>query len=96
LIYLVLLYENRLLVFKRKVFRTIYGPKLVYGVYSSRYNFELDREFNSSNVVGVVKSNRLHYAGHMIRGAEDLQQRALFRAVPEGKQNQVDGWREQQ
>jgi hypothetical protein len=49
--------ENRLLVFDRKVFRTIYGQKIVNGVYSSRYTFELGREFNSPNVFGVVKNN---------------------------------------
>jgi hypothetical protein len=63
--------ENQLLVFDRKVLRTIYGPKLVDGVYRSRYNFELDREFNSPNINGVVKSNRLRYAGHMIRGSQE-------------------------
>jgi hypothetical protein len=52
-------------------------------MYKSRYNFELDREFNSPNVIGVVKSNRMRYAGHMIRGAE-----ALYRAVPKGTRNQ--------
>jgi hypothetical protein len=50
--------ENRLLVFERKALRTIYGPKIVEGVHRSRYNFEVDREFNSSNVIGVVKSKR--------------------------------------
>jgi hypothetical protein len=49
--------ENRLLVFHRKVLSTIYGPKIVDGVYRSRYNFELVRELNSPNVFGVVKSN---------------------------------------
>jgi hypothetical protein len=52
------------------------------------YNIELDKEFNSPNVIGIVKSNRLRYSGHMIRGAEDLPQRALFGVVPEGRQNQ--------
>jgi hypothetical protein len=65
-----------------------YGPKIVDGVYRNRFNLELDREFNSPNVIGVVKSNRMHYAGHMVRGAEDLPQRALFKAVPEGRRNQ--------
>jgi hypothetical protein len=67
--------ENRSLVFKRKALRTIYVPKIVDAVYSCtirKYNFELDRKFNSLNVIGVLKSNRLRYAGHMIRGAEDL------------------------
>jgi hypothetical protein len=45
--------ENRLLVFKRKVLHTIDGPKIVDGVYRSKYNFELDREFNSPNVIGA-------------------------------------------
>jgi hypothetical protein len=49
-------------------------------VYRSRYNFELDRELSSSNVIGVVKSNR--YARQMKRGAKDLPLRALYRAVP--------------
>jgi hypothetical protein len=31
-------------------------------VYRSRYNIELDREFNSPNVIDVVKSNRLRWA----------------------------------
>jgi hypothetical protein len=57
--------DNRFLVFERNVLGLIYGPKIVDGVYKSRYNFELDREFNSPNVIGVVKSNRLRYAGHM-------------------------------
>jgi hypothetical protein len=70
--------ENRLLVFKRKVLRTIYGPKIEDGVYRSRYNFKLDREFNSPNNIDFVKRNRLRYAGHMIRGAEKLPQRALY------------------
>jgi hypothetical protein len=62
--------------------------KIEDGVYRSRYNLELDRDFDSPNVVGVVKSNRLRYAEHMIRGAEYLPQRALFRAMPEGRRNQ--------
>jgi hypothetical protein len=59
--------ENRLLVFERKVFLTILLAQIV-GVYRSRYNFELNRKFNSPNVIGVVKNNSLRYAGHMIKG----------------------------
>jgi hypothetical protein len=73
--------KNRLLVYERNVLRTKYGPKIVDGVYRSRYNFEIDREFNSNNVIDVVKSNRLRYAGHMIRDVKGLP-------------HQVGGWRE--
>jgi hypothetical protein len=53
------------------------------------YNFKLDRVLlNSPNVIGIVKSNRLRDARHMIRSAEDLPQRALFKHVPEGSRNQ--------
>jgi hypothetical protein len=58
--------ENRFLVFERKVKNRI------------RNNFELDREFNSPN---VMKSNRLRYAGH-------LPNIALFGAVSEGRRIQ--------
>jgi hypothetical protein len=67
-----------LLVFERKDLLTIYGPKIVDGVYKSRNNFELDREFNSPNLNGVVKNNRLRCAGQMIKAAENLPQRALY------------------
>jgi hypothetical protein len=42
--------ENQLLVFERKVLRTICricGPKIENGVYRRRYNQDLDKEFNS-------------------------------------------------
>jgi hypothetical protein len=35
-----------------------------------------------------VQEHKLRYAEHVIRSAEDLLQRALFRAMPEGRRNQ--------
>jgi hypothetical protein len=43
--------ENQLLVFERKVLRTICSPKIETGVYRRRYNHELDKEFNSPTLV---------------------------------------------
>jgi hypothetical protein len=82
--------ENQLLVFERKVLRTICGPKIKNCVYRRRYNHELDREFDSPNALKVMKTSRLHYAGagHMIRRPEDLPQKDLFRAKPNGRKNQ--------
>jgi hypothetical protein len=80
--------ENQLLVFERKVFRTICGPKIENGVYRRRYNHELDREFDSQNALNVMKTSRLCYVGHMIRRPEDLPQKALFSAKPIGRRNQ--------
>jgi hypothetical protein len=77
-----------LLIFERKFFRTICGPKIQNDVYRSRFNHELDKEFNSPNALNVKKTNRLRYAGHMIRRPEDLPQKALSRAKPNGRSNQ--------
>jgi hypothetical protein len=76
------------LVIDRKVLRTICGLKIENGVYMTKYNHELDKEFNSPNALNVTKTSRLCYAGHMIRRPEDLPQKALFRAKPNGKRNQ--------
>jgi hypothetical protein len=73
------------------------APKIVDGVYRSRYNFVLDREHNNPNVIGVVKNNRWRFIGHKISGAEDLPQTTLFSTLPKGRRNQeiqVSGWRE--
>jgi hypothetical protein len=80
--------ENQLLVFERKVFRTICGLKIENGFYRRRYNHELDNEFDSPNALNVTKTSRLRYAGLMIRRSETLTQKALFRAKPNGKRNQ--------
>jgi hypothetical protein len=69
--------ENQLLVFERKVLRTICGSKIENGVYRRKYNHELDKEFNSPNALNFTKTSRLRYAGHMIR-----------RAKPNGRRNQ--------
>jgi hypothetical protein len=80
--------ENQLLVFERKVLPTICGPKIKNGVYRRRYNHEIDKEFHSPNALNVTKTSRLRYAGHMIRRPEDLPQKTLFRAKPNGRRNQ--------
>jgi hypothetical protein len=78
LIYPVLLYgretwvlikreESQLIVFERKVLRTICGPKIENGVYRRRCNHKLDKKFDGPNALNVTKTSRLHYNGHMIR-----------------------------
>jgi hypothetical protein len=80
--------ENQLLVFERKVLRSISGPIIENGVYRRRYNFELNKEFDSPSVLNVVKTSRLRYAGHMIRRPEDLPQKAIFIVKPQGTRRQ--------
>jgi hypothetical protein len=91
--------ENQLLVFERKVLRTIYGPKIENGVYRRRYNHELDKEFDSPNALNVTKTSRLRYAFHMIKRPEDLPQRAYSQIQSKEKSRktaiQVGAWAEQ-
>jgi hypothetical protein len=80
--------ENQFLVFERKVLRTTCGPKIENGIYMRRYNHELEREFDSPNALNVTKIRKVRYAGHVIRRPEDLPQKTLFRAKPNGRRNQ--------
>jgi stalled ribosome alternative rescue factor ArfA len=75
--------EKQLIVFERKVLRTICGQKIENGIYRRRYNHEIDKEFNSLNALNVTKTSRLRYASHIVRRPKDLPQKALFRARKE-------------
>jgi hypothetical protein len=50
--------EYKLLVFGRKVLRTIWGLKIKNDVYRRRYNNELDKECDSPNALNVTKTSR--------------------------------------
>jgi hypothetical protein len=47
-------------------------------VFKTRYNFKLERELDSPCIVNVVKTNRLRYAGYMIRMPEYLPKEGCF------------------
>jgi hypothetical protein len=90
--------ENQLLIFERKVLRTISGPKIENGVYRRRYNHELDKEFNLPNALNVTKISRLRNAVHMIKMPENLPQKALSQTQWKVKSRkteiQVSGFRD--
>jgi hypothetical protein len=73
---------------ENQLFVTICGSKLENGVYRKKYNFELKREFDSPWALKVVKTKKLHYAGHMIRKPEDLPQKTIFIAGSQGTRQQ--------
>jgi hypothetical protein len=77
--------ENPLLVFERKVLRTICGPNIENAGHRRRYKHELEKEFDSPNALNVTKTSRLRYAGHMIRRPKDLPQKALEPNPMEGE-----------
>ena len=61
--------ESKLRVFENKVLRRIFGPKRdeVTGEWRKLCNIELHSLYKSPDIVRVVKSRRLRWAGHVAR-----------------------------
>jgi hypothetical protein len=60
--------EHRLRVFKNRVLRGIFGPKKdeVTGEWRRLHNEELNL-YSSPNIIRVIKSRRMRWAGHVAR-----------------------------
>jgi hypothetical protein len=79
--------ECRLRVFENKVLRKIFGPNRdeVTGEWRKLHNRELYALYSSPNIIRVIKSRRLRWAGHVARMGE---RRGAYRASvekPEGR-----------
>ncbi|KAL4113550.1 hypothetical protein QTP88_017159 [Uroleucon formosanum] len=60
--------ENRLATFERKVLRKIFGSKRnALGDFELRTNREVEELYGKTNIIGVLKSSRLGWAGHVWR-----------------------------
>jgi len=60
--------EKRLLLFERRILRKIYGSKRnEENIYERRTNEELRAIFKEPNIVGILKSRRISWAGHVWR-----------------------------
>jgi len=72
--------ERRLRVFENRVLRRVFGPKRdeVTGEWKKLHNEEL-------NIVWVVKSRRMRWAGHVVRMGEDRGVHKVLVGKPEGK-----------
>jgi hypothetical protein len=58
--------EHRLRVFENKVLRKIFGPKREEdGSWRKLHNDELHNLYSSPNIVWVIKSRRMRWAGHV-------------------------------
>jgi hypothetical protein len=74
-------------VFVNRVLRRVFGPKRdeVTGEWKKLHNEELNDLYSSPNIVRVVKSRSMRWAGHVARiGAEREVHRVLV-GKPEGK-----------
>jgi hypothetical protein len=79
--------ENRLRLSENKVLRRIFGPKrdVVTGEWRKLHNKELDDLYSSTNIVQVIKSRRMRWAGHI---AQIRERRGIYRVLvgkPEGE-----------
>jgi hypothetical protein len=63
--------EKALLIFERKIFRRIYGPKYEDGEWESRTNRELEELTKGENIVKWIKGQRISWLGHLERMEED-------------------------
>ena len=80
--------ENLILVFERKVLRTIFGAVCEGERWRTRYNFKLQRDFNEPNIVAVVKT-RLRWTGHVARMDRSRAPSMLFRNEDPGGQRRA-------
>ena len=79
--------ERKLRMFENMVLRRIFGPRRdeVTGEWRRLHNEELSDLYSSPNIVRVIKSRRMRWAGHVARMGEE---RGVYRVLvgkPEGK-----------
>jgi hypothetical protein len=70
--------EQALLIFERKTFRRIYGPKYEDGDWKSRMNRELEELSKGENVVKWIKGQRISWLNHLERMEEDRMPKKIF------------------
>ena len=76
--------QQALLIFKRKIFRRIYGPKYENGEWKSRTNRELEEMNKGENIIKWIKGQRVSWLGHLERMGEDRMLKKIFTQEMEG------------
>ena len=89
--------ERKLRVFENRVLRRVFGPKRdeVTGEWRKLHNEELMYLYSLPNIVRVVKSRRMRWAGHVACMGEGRGVHKVLVGKPEGKSHcgdpDVDG-----
>ena len=79
--------ERKLRVFENMVLRRIFGPRMdeVTEEWRRLYNEELNDLYCSPNIVRVIKSRRIRWAGHVVRMGEERWVYRVLVGKPEGR-----------
>jgi hypothetical protein len=79
--------ECRLRVFENRVLRRVFGPKRdeVTGKWRKLHNEEMNDLYSLPNIVRVVKSRRMRWAGHVPHMWEERGVHRVLVGKPEGK-----------
>ena len=89
--------EQALLIFERKIFRRMYGPKYENGEWKSRTNRELEMS-KGENIVKWIKGQRISWLRHLERLEEDRMPNKIFTQELEGLRRRGKprkGWKEE-
>ena len=70
--------EQALLIFERKIFRRIYGPKYENWEWKSRTNRELEGMNKGENIVKWIKGQRISWSSYLERLEEDRRPKKIF------------------
>jgi len=79
--------ERRLRVFENRVLRRIFEPKRdeVTGEWRKLHNEDLNNLYSSPNILRVIKSRRMRWAGHVARMGEGRGVYRILVGKPEGR-----------
>jgi len=82
--------KRKLRVFGNMVLRRIFGPRRdeVTGEWRRLHNEELNDFYSSPNIVRVIKSRRMRWAGHVARIGEERWVYRVLVGKPDGKRPQ--------
>ena len=70
--------KEAVLIFERKIFRRICGPKYENGEWISRTNRELEEMSKGENIVKWMKGQMISWLGHLERMEEDRMPKKIF------------------
>jgi hypothetical protein len=79
--------EHKLRVFENRVLRRIFGPMRngVMGGWRKLHNEELPNLYSSPSIIGIIKSKRMRWVGHVARMGEKRNVYRLLVGKPEGR-----------